>query len=287
LDIHHLRYFLTVARTGSFARAADELSMAASPLSRRVKDLEHYMGARLFRREGGHLELTIAGIRLLPLAQQILDLAKDIERQRVKNPSNPPLRIGLVPSMPPSVSLALDQVLQALATGREISLHPQPSDEQTQGLISNSLDLGIVRVFDNDHRLSGIPLVDEEFVVVCSSIYGAALPEPLEPLSLEGWYLISSYTVHFAESIDRLIEVQNPAGVRLVPGADSRAILSILQHTRGFCLLPAESPDVVSGRYVIRHAPWPLVGTTFLQWRKDREDLLPFVEGMQKALSEG
>jgi len=58
-----LRAFARAARTGSFKRAADELHVSASALSRRIQTLEEHLGTALFRRLNPGLELTEAGAR--------------------------------------------------------------------------------------------------------------------------------------------------------------------------------------------------------------------------------
>ena len=50
MDIKVLKYFLAVAREGSFTRAAECLHMTQPPLSRQMKDLEEETGVQLFKR---------------------------------------------------------------------------------------------------------------------------------------------------------------------------------------------------------------------------------------------
>jgi LysR family glycine cleavage system transcriptional activator len=61
--IDALRAFACAARTLSFKRAADELHVSASALSRRIQLLEEHLGAPLFRRLNPGLELTDEGRR--------------------------------------------------------------------------------------------------------------------------------------------------------------------------------------------------------------------------------
>ena len=61
-----LRAFEVAARQGSFARAAEELSVTPAAVSHQVKRLEEYLGVRLFRRLARGLALTAPGERMLP-----------------------------------------------------------------------------------------------------------------------------------------------------------------------------------------------------------------------------
>lgn len=67
LNPNALRYFITVAETGSFRRASDALNIAASAVNRQIVQLEETLEAELFERRGGRnsLRLTAAGEILL------------------------------------------------------------------------------------------------------------------------------------------------------------------------------------------------------------------------------
>src|SRR5260370_7693172 len=55
------RLFFAVARTGSVNRAAQDLGMSQPTLSRRLKELERYVGAPLFFRASSGVKLTQEG----------------------------------------------------------------------------------------------------------------------------------------------------------------------------------------------------------------------------------
>lgn len=77
MTLHQLRIFLTVARLGSFSRAAEELRISQPSVSIQVADLERSLGAELFEQHGKRIYLTEAGRRLEGYARRILGLAAE------------------------------------------------------------------------------------------------------------------------------------------------------------------------------------------------------------------
>ncbi len=61
VEIRELEYFLAVADTLHFARAADQLGIAPPPLSRAIAHLERRLGVGLFERTSRSVQLTAAG----------------------------------------------------------------------------------------------------------------------------------------------------------------------------------------------------------------------------------
>src|SRR5438045_5184483 len=70
----HLETFARAAELSSFTAAARALGLTQAAVSQRVGALEQRLGVALFARQGGHVLLTDAGIRLYDYAQRILEL---------------------------------------------------------------------------------------------------------------------------------------------------------------------------------------------------------------------
>ena len=64
--LYALRAFEAAARHLSYTRAAEELALTQSAVSRHIRTLEADFGCRLFEREGRGLRLTESGRLLLP-----------------------------------------------------------------------------------------------------------------------------------------------------------------------------------------------------------------------------
>ncbi|RTR02953.1 LysR substrate-binding domain-containing protein [Halomonas nitroreducens] len=71
--LNALKAFEAAAQCQSFTQAATRLCVTQSAVSRQVKLLEEQLGVVLFDRSGGHLKLTAAGSRLLPVLRQSFD----------------------------------------------------------------------------------------------------------------------------------------------------------------------------------------------------------------------
>ncbi len=75
LDLRKVRYFVAVAERLHFGRAADELHIAQSVLSRQIRALEQDLGTLLLFRDRRSVELTDAGRQLLHDAKPLLSAA--------------------------------------------------------------------------------------------------------------------------------------------------------------------------------------------------------------------
>ena len=72
--LNALRAFEAAGRHESFSRAAEELSVSHSAISRHVRGLEHRLGAQLFKEAARGVELTPAGRAYLEQVMPALDI---------------------------------------------------------------------------------------------------------------------------------------------------------------------------------------------------------------------
>lgn len=72
MELRHLRYFVAVAESLSFRRAAERLHLTRPALSKQVKELEQELGVRLLERTTARVSLTDAGAVYLNDAREIL-----------------------------------------------------------------------------------------------------------------------------------------------------------------------------------------------------------------------
>ena len=79
LDAHQLNVFLVAAEALNFTQAAKRLHMTQPSISQHIQSLEKHFGTPLFIRHGRHLELSDAGLTLVPLATDFVKQAIHID----------------------------------------------------------------------------------------------------------------------------------------------------------------------------------------------------------------
>ena len=109
LNYKHLRYFWTVAKSGSIARAGEQLHLTPQAISGQLSELEKSLGVDLFRRAGRGLELTATGQRILSYAEEIFSLGDElldaVRNQTAKK--SLPFTVGIADSVPKSIAYHL------------------------------------------------------------------------------------------------------------------------------------------------------------------------------------
>ncbi|WP_192244459.1 LysR substrate-binding domain-containing protein [Mesorhizobium silamurunense] len=100
-SLRGLQAFEAAARTGSFAAAAEELSVSAAAVSQLIRTVEEQMGRKLFHRVNRRVVLTEAGVEMLPRLtmafREIGSVARDV--------GGDAFRPRLVISVPPSMAM--------------------------------------------------------------------------------------------------------------------------------------------------------------------------------------
>lgn len=101
MEFEQLRQFLCVARLGNITRAATELSISQSALSRSIQRLEEGFGQPLLTRKTRSVELTDAGAVLQRRAAQILGILNDTKAEIADDGERGRLRLGAIPTVAP------------------------------------------------------------------------------------------------------------------------------------------------------------------------------------------
>lgn len=148
MDLRRLRYFVVLAETLHFGRAALRLNIAQPPLSHQIRVLEEELNARLFERTNRRVELTPAGQALLPEARKLLAQAEHTSAiaARVQRGELGRIRVGFTSAAAlspviPELILAYRQRWPSV----QVRIEEFTTQEQLQAMLERRLDFAFVR----------------------------------------------------------------------------------------------------------------------------------------------
>jgi len=186
IELRHLRYFLAVAETLHFSKAAAQLKMAQPPLSQQIRSLERILGYALFQRTTRGVRLTRVGEYFRERARNtVTKLQDDVEMaRRLGSGQEGVLTVGF------SGSVMLTTLPKAIERYRrvypkiELRLRELVTAEQIPSLLDGTLDLGFLRDGEPRDGLSIEPILRERFIAVLPSRHRLAKRATIRPADL-------------------------------------------------------------------------------------------------------
>ncbi|WP_176414743.1 LysR substrate-binding domain-containing protein [Photorhabdus luminescens] len=162
MELKQLRYFIAVAETLNFRRAAERLHITQPPLSQSIKSLESSLNVKLFHRNTHGVQLTKAGevfldeaLRVLATAQHSINRVRQAETGEIGI-----LRIGYSASS--IFSSILTSALSVLLKERpklELQLCEGNAFTHLTALRSRSLDAAILRADLSNESTKGLRVI--------------------------------------------------------------------------------------------------------------------------------
>jgi DNA-binding transcriptional LysR family regulator len=186
IELRHFRYFLAVAETLHFGKAAAQLGMAQPPLSQQIKTLENIVGYRLFDRTTRGVRLTAVGQYLLEQARKTLErVDQDIEMaRRLGKGQEGVLSVGFSGSVMFTRLPFVIERYRRLYPKVELHLQELVTTEQMCALKEGALDLGFLRDGEQDSAVTIEPLISERFVAILPKQHPLAARTSLRPADL-------------------------------------------------------------------------------------------------------
>lgn len=170
MELQQIRYFLAVARSMNFTRAADECNVTQPALSKAVKKLEDELGGPLFFRERANTNLTDLGRLMLPHLERTYNAAESArsEARGYRKGEIAQLRIGLIWSAPVTILLdALNEVARTFP-GLLLDFERGSVASIVDRLVEGALDAGVVTDGTvGSNRIDRWPLFRERLAVAC------------------------------------------------------------------------------------------------------------------------
>jgi DNA-binding transcriptional LysR family regulator len=188
MELDHVEAFVAIVRRGGFSRAAATLHLSQPAISRRLRLLEHELGAPLFDRVRSGASLTDAGRAFLPHAEALLASMRDgVESVRALSGGDR----GMV-TLAVVGTLASTTLTERLRRFREafpaidLRVRTALSREVSELVRRGDATLGLRYEHDPHPELESRAIHDEPMVAVCSPHHRLAGVRQLRPAALAG-----------------------------------------------------------------------------------------------------
>jgi DNA-binding transcriptional LysR family regulator len=295
MELRHVRYFLAVAESLNFSKAAQQLHIAQPPLSRQIRQLEDELGVELFVRTKHGVQLTKAGRAFLDEGRKLVvqaGHATEAARHAQKGESGI-VRIGIASGLGGLVAKVVAEHCRRFP-GINIECKDVFSGLQNEILEKREIDVGFLRPPVNQIKLDCELLFEEGLVVVLPKSHRFAKRKFLKLKEVADEPLII-FDRNFSSGLyDRILALYSRQG--LTPHF---AVTHVEAHEEAGAIMVASGKAIFigAGAIVTRSVSGvELVSVplneaeakidVYMAWRRDEESAatLGFLESVRRAL---
>ena len=192
IDTLGVQAFIAIATRRNFRRAAAELHITQTALSRRLQTLEAYLGVKLIERTTRSVELTRTGADFLPRAQRLLsELETSLTDIRETGKAmRGSVTIACVPSIGARYLPHVIRQYSAAYPENRITIHDHSSFGVAEAVLRHQAEFGINVTGSHDVGLASVPLARDRFVLICRDDHPLAARKKVSWTQLEPHLLI-------------------------------------------------------------------------------------------------
>jgi DNA-binding transcriptional LysR family regulator len=243
IDQYMLRYFLAVAETGNFSRAARSVSVTQPTLSAGIAKLERQLGARLFDRDRQGVALTPAGSRFLARARRIAaeyDLAlQDLEQAREASV----LRLGVLNTIPTATLEALLARHRQAGNGEALELLDGSERDLAERLDRGRLDAALTVVRPHHARFQPELLARERYLMVLPQDHPLVGAERIAPEELAGDRMVVRRHCEALPDINRFFTARGVRPRFVLKTTSDQRVLAVVRAGQGVGMMPESFAD--------------------------------------------
>lgn len=171
MELHQVRYFISVSRSLNFTRAAEQCNVTQPALTKAIQKLEQELGGELIHRERQLTQLTDLGKLVLPMLQNMIasaDAAR-LQAREFQRKEIAPLKIGLTPCVSARLIVRPLFEIARLMPGLQVEIVEESTDRLAYMLLEGDIAVALVGETGTiPDRIDRWRLFEERFLVLIS-----------------------------------------------------------------------------------------------------------------------
>lgn len=183
IDFDGVQAFVVVAELGGFSKAAQQLHITQTALTRRIQKLEAYLGLKLLDRTTRRVQLSAVGREFLPQARTIVqDMTAAVERLKdMSQHGRGHFTLACIPSLSSHILPPLFGDYARQHPGNRIRLLDGSSNEVREAVLAGQAELGLAVQGEAHPELHEQTLFADPLVFLCRR------PHPLQDRASVSW----------------------------------------------------------------------------------------------------
>ncbi len=286
MELYHLKTFITVAEEGHLTRASDRLFTSQPAISAHIKSLEEELGVTLFHRTPKGMQLTTAGEKLLPRAEQTLAAAGEFVQ----------FAKGMQDELLGKISIGLNndaEFLRLPLLQRDLTSHyPRlelnflsgMTETNIQNVRVGRIDGAFISGECDDPQMQTLPLTEVQLCVAAPIDWHNKIPSPsIEKLAQLPWVYTSPNCAYFS-AIQSLFEAHCCKPEKVLVSDQEDALHSMIKAGVGIGIVRKDiaQQGEKDGYFYIPPIDIPTVSLDFIYLKKRAND--PIIGAFNKAL---
>jgi DNA-binding transcriptional LysR family regulator len=267
IDLEALLIFRTVVSEGGVNRAAEKLHRVPSNVTTRIRQLEEYLGVRLFRRDGRSLSLTSEGKTLLNYATRLLRLADEaVDELRSGRPQGV-FRLGSLESTAGSRLAPILSRYHEAHPGVVVELVTGTSAALLKRVRNFEIEAAFVSEPFTAPELQALPVFREELVLITPRSIGPVRnAKDLGRLTM----IAFAHGCSYRRRLDEWLGNENVIAERVLEFGSYQGMIACVAAGTGFAIVPHSVLGAVQATDKVRQHKLPeriAENRTHLVWR--------------------
>lgn len=194
IDTLGVQAFIAIAEHGGFLRAAESLHITQTALSRRLQNLEAFLGVRLVERSTRSVALTRTGAEFLPRARRLMTelAAALIEIRDTGRSSRGDVTLACIQTVSAHYLPQIVQRYAARHPENRIRILDHAAPEVEAAVLRREAEFGVTMESTRHRELTSVPFHRDRFVAVCRDDH------PLAAKRRVTWVQLQPHTMIFA-----------------------------------------------------------------------------------------